>query len=241
MDAPSLLDQVRELRGQGQSPKQIARALGMAPSAVAPLIRAVAAQAGSGRQVGEVVACWVNAGWSIGLTVEASRGWIDVAPQDTNTAGGMVSALVVRKHGWDKLSVCGYLVDTYCLGVKNAQGPETGDEMDLRRFREIYFSAYSTDYQEAPLDLVQHLVFGAVEYARGLGFEPHPDFAEAAGHLGEWVGPSAIVFGKDGAPFYISGPYDNAKKIVRTLERTVGEPPNFNYILTLDETNRGFR
>jgi len=44
-------------------------------------------------------------------------------------------------------------------------------------------------------------VFSAVEYARGLGFEPHADFAPAAGHLGPWTGPSAITFGRDGKPF----------------------------------------
>ena len=30
------------------------------------------------------------------------------------------------------------------------------------------------------LELARHLVFGAVDYARGLGFEPHPDFARGA-------------------------------------------------------------
>src|SRR5881394_2681778 len=50
----------------------------------------------------------------------------------------------------------------------------------------------------------RHLVFGADAYARGLGFEPHPAFADGAGHLGGWEGPSAITFGRNGKPFYVS-------------------------------------
>jgi hypothetical protein len=65
-------------------------------------------------------------------------------------------------------------------------------------------------------------VFGSLEYAHGLGFEPHPDFEAAKGHLGPWTGPSSITFGKDGMPFYISGPYDNPEPVIRKLERSVG-------------------
>lgn len=46
----------------------------------------------------------------------------------------------------------------------------------------------------------------APEVARGLGFEPHADFAKAAGHLGEWDGVCDLEFGRDGMPMYIEGP-----------------------------------
>lgn len=36
-----------------------------------------------------------------------------------------------------------------------------------------------------PLELAQQLVYGAEEYARGLGFEPHPDDAAAKGPPGQ--------------------------------------------------------
>jgi hypothetical protein len=44
---------------------------------------------------------------------------------------------------------------------------------------------------------------GANSDARGLGFEPHADFAKAAGHLGEWDGVCDLEFGRDGMPMYI--------------------------------------
>jgi hypothetical protein len=66
-------------------------------------------------------------------------------------------------------------------------------------------------------------VFGSVQYARGLGFEPHPDFAAAARYLGSWVGPGAISFGKNGKPLCVFGPYDDHRSVIRTLKRTVGD------------------
>jgi hypothetical protein len=43
MTNPELIERVRELRQRGRTPKEIARALGLPPAAVAPLVRAVAA------------------------------------------------------------------------------------------------------------------------------------------------------------------------------------------------------
>ena len=59
-------------------------------------------------------------------------------------------------------------------------------------------------------------------FHKSLGFDSHPDFAAAAGHLGSWIGPSPISFGKDGKPLYVFGPYDEHRSVVRTLQRTVG-------------------
>ncbi|WP_326829796.1 helix-turn-helix domain-containing protein [Streptosporangium sp. NBC_01810] len=233
MDSAEFLDQVRELRGQGRSPKEIARTLGVSPSVVAPLIRAVAAENRATAPAPEIVGCWVNVGWSVGLSIDEGRGWVDEAASEDGTAG-IVSVLVARRHRWDKVAVCGYLVDVYCLGVKKALGPDIMDELALLRFLPDYYSAYSSGWQEAPIELAQDIVFGAIEYARGLGFEPAADFAQTADHLGTWEGPSAITFGKDGQPFYISGPHDNPRSVVKTLERTVGIG-DFHYIVTVPE------
>jgi hypothetical protein len=79
------------------------------------------------------------------------------------------------------------------------------------------------------LELAQHLVFGAVDYARGMGLEPHPDFAKCAHILGEWSGSSDIAFGRDGVPMYMQGPHDDTFAILATLRKTVGDG-NFHYM-----------
>ncbi|MGN9907915.1 hypothetical protein ACTMTJ_10240 [Phytohabitans sp. LJ34] len=70
--------------------------------------------------------------------------------------------------------------------------------------------------------------FSAPPSARGLGFEPHPDFRQAAAHLGTWQPPGRITFGYHGEPNFQQGPYDNPTRILRTLDRAVG-PGNYHH------------
>ncbi|MEO3892685.1 helix-turn-helix domain-containing protein [Nonomuraea sp. B5E05] len=220
-----LKDRVRELRLQGRSPKEIARALKVAPSVVAPLVRAIAAETAPTGDP-EVVGCWINTGWSDGLDVDPARGWVDEAPD--SGADGMVCVLVARRHTWDRMTVCGYLADVYCLGVKNAIGPDVLDDLELRRFREYFFGEYA-GWQEAPIELARHLVLGSIDYARTLGFEPDEEFEPVAGALGAWDEKSAITFGRDGRPFYVEGPHDDAAKVLRILRRTLSDD-DFDYV-----------
>jgi IS30 family transposase len=53
---------VRQLRAAGRSPKQIARALGVRPATVAPLVRTLAQQDAATQQEPAVVGCWVSPG-----------------------------------------------------------------------------------------------------------------------------------------------------------------------------------
>src|SRR5205814_10549883 len=103
------------------------------------------------------------------------------------------------------------------------------DGVGLPRVGRHFVAGYVGDPLEAPIDLAREVVLGSVEYARSLGFDPHPDFAAAEGHLGSWAGPGTITFGKDGKPLYISGPYDDPRPVIRTLERTVGRG-NFEFL-----------
>ena len=228
MDSEDLKGRVRALRARGYAPKQIARALGMPPATVASLVRAIAAadQAGAGEHT--LVGCWVSPGWSQGLTVQGHPEWPEVDAADPG-AQGLVSVLVTRQERYGRVGVCGWLVDVYCLGVKDVVGPRVTDERRAAEFTRSYFAAYQAPPLQAPVELARHLVFGAVAYGRSLGFEPAPGFQATAGHLGPWTGPSAIGFGRDGKPFFVQGPHDNASAILTTLERSVG-PDNFHFV-----------
>jgi hypothetical protein len=222
------LGQVRLLRKRGLTPKQIARTLGVSTAEATRLVRTVAMTAQAGAEPA-LVGCWISPTWSTGLTLGDHPDWPRHEDEGAGT-DGLVSVLVAREHRHGRVSVCGYLADVYCLGVKNAVGPNIMDDLGLHRFLDQFFSAYHDDPLAAPIELAREIVFGSLEYARDLGFDPHPDFAAAQGHLGPWTGPSTITFGKNGKPFYISGPHDNPRAIVRTLERTAGAG-NFDYVL----------
>jgi hypothetical protein len=201
MPDPELMERVRTLRERGSSPKEIARALKLPPATVASLIRAVAAERPPAAQAPAIAGCWVSAGWATGLSVQDHLEWPGIDARGDLGREGLVTVLVAAERGGSKVSVCGYLVDVYCLGVKDALGPHGLDRRKLPEFVHQYFRTSDEPPLAAPADLARHLVFGAVAYARELGFEPHPDFAAAAGHLEPWMSPSAISFGRDGKPF----------------------------------------
>lgn len=211
-----LMQEVRRLRAKGASPKDIARALRVPPAKVAPLVRLIAAQNAESRPPSDVVESWISPGWHDGLMFAPRPDW-PVNPAAADGAGGLATVMVVRPDQRSRSRVCVYLVDTFCLGVKNVVGPETVSDNRLTKLRHSVFAGYDELAMSAPLELAQHLVFGAVEFARGLGFEPHPDFAAAADHLGVWSGNCPIEFGYNGSPFYIEGPYDDVDAIASVL------------------------
>ncbi len=236
MNPADISPRVIELRARGLTPKEIAKTLGVRRSEIEPLIRAHAEKASSAMEL-RVLGCWTSPGWSSGLRWDGHPEWRDGAYDEGREDGGseaglprLASVLVARENRYGKVSVCGYLIDAHCLGVKDAIGPRIMDRVELRQFVSRYFSVYDGNPKEASLELAQALVLGALEFARGLGFEPHPDFEACRGHLGDWAGPSAIKFGFHGRPYFIPGPKDDVVAIRRTLERTVGRG-NFECLL----------
>jgi hypothetical protein len=133
-----------------------------------------------------------------------------------------VTIVAARDLSGSRISACCYLVDVYCLGVKDAFGPRVMDRRKLAEFVFDTFTAYEGSAMEAPAELARQLVFGATEYAQGLGFEPCGGFDACADHLGPWEGPSVIGFGRGGKPFFVQGPRDNARRVLQTLENSVG-------------------
>lgn len=223
---------VRELRGRGLSPKEIARSLGISPATASKLVRQLAVERDQANPGANQIECLLNTGWSTGLQISGHPAWHDPGADDGT--GGLVTALVAHRRQHRRgATVCVYLLDVYCLGVKNAMGPDNLDDQRLRRLTDKAFSGYHEPPEPAPIELVRDLVLGAAEYAKTLGFDPHPDFHQARAHLGPWTPPSTITFGHNGKPTYISGPYDNPDHIISTLRRAVGRKA-FSYTVGLD-------
>ena len=215
------MDRILELRAKGSAPRHIARTVGLRSSEVSALLRRAAKDRPGEAGPGPLIGCWVNDGWASGLTVHGHPDWPGHDDDDAGF-GGLASVLVARRNRHNKVSACGYLVDVYCLGVKNVLGPKLLDDHELVALRRRFFDAYEGEPLAASFDLVQHLVLGAIDFARGLGFEPHGDYAQAADHLGVAEGPSDIEFGWRGKPYFIQGPYDDQRRIIRTLGSAVG-------------------
>jgi hypothetical protein len=230
-----LLDRVRALRAAGSGPKQVARALGLRPAQAGVLLRRAAEAAHTATMPGgrEVVGCWVNAGWSTGLDLSARPAWAaqDVGAGEGAVGAGFAQLLVARRERASRVTVCGLLVDVYCLGVKNVIAPQSIGEGSLQAHRRSYFGAFDEPSLPIGIEQAQAIAYGAVSYARGLGFEPAPGFADAAVVLGEPAGGLPVIgFGNEGLPFYLNGPRDDARAVLATLERTCGVG-NYRYLL----------
>jgi hypothetical protein len=223
---------VMELRTQGLTPKAIARRLALRPAEVAVLIRKQAARLEADAppsSLAPLAACYVSRGWSEGLGLHGeAAGWRKLDGGSV-TGHGLVSVLWAHERGREYVTMCCCLVDVFCLGVKDSLGPRKITAHELPAFVSRYFEAYGAPPIAAPLPLVQNLVMGAVHYARSLGFAPHPDFARVRPALGDWTEPGPITFGRNGKPFFIAGPRDDANLVMRTLRGTVGDG-NFHFL-----------
>ncbi|SBT49237.1 hypothetical protein [Micromonospora narathiwatensis] len=218
-------------RADGRTPKQVTREPGVARATVGPLVRSVAVSQPGLVGLGDLplIGCWVNPGWSSGLIIEdRPADWVD-ADDPGDDFDGLTGVMVARRDDRG-VSLAGFLVDTYCLGAKNAVPPTMLDQYDMPYFVAEFFGAYPDPPMRAPIDLARNLVFGAVDFAWRLGFEPHQDYHSAVGHLGLWQPPGRIAFGRNGRPLFIQGPHDDVGRVIRTLDRSVGAG-NYEYTI----------
>lgn len=135
------------------------------------------------------------------------------------------------KHGQVAFAV--FLVDMYCLGVKNAM-------WNIRSRSEIesLTSKWSRDYKIIKLkpECTRKLVEGAVEYARNLGITPHEDYQRARLIFGDIDGAACteeFVYGRDGKPFFIGGPHDSparCRQIIGMLNSRLG-PQGHHFLM----------
>jgi hypothetical protein len=151
-------------------------------------------------------------------------------------ASGIGTAVVSRKLPNGNIVAAGFLLDVWCLGVKNAfVRVESAFEYPTL-IRNI-----SENETLAPFDpaCARKLVEEAVAYAADLGFPPHPDYELSRrifGDIDKDACPTEFHFGKDGKPWYMSGPYETpamARRIVETLRQRCGGD-GFHYMVGVD-------
>lgn len=151
---------------------------------------------------------------------------------------GIGTVILTRDLPSGEIVMGGYLVDTYCLGIKNAF-LKASNVFDYREFIEEI--SYSEDLERADPSFARKLVEDGLAYAQGLGFRPHKDYKKARllfGSIDSSNCDSNFEFGKDGKPFYISGPFDSPQKIERirrSLTKSCGEDGFELMILSKDD------
>jgi len=149
---------------------------------------------------------------------------------------GISSVLISRKLESGQVAFVVFLVDVYCLGVKDVMlGVVPRSRYDWQVHGKL-----SDEYRLVKLkpEAARKLVEGAVEYARNLGLRPHPDYHKASPIFGDVDADRCteeFVYGKDGKPYFFAGPHDSpwrCKQIIRTLTDHCG-PDGFYYTVPL--------
>ncbi len=146
---------------------------------------------------------------------------------------GIGNLLLSRAQPDGRLAVGGFLLDIFCLGIKDAFAAFMTRVECAERVSRMSATQGFQSFEPACL---RKLVEGGVAYARDLGFNPHADYAAASqifGDLDSSTCPRRFEYGRDGKPLYVSGPHETAARvdaIIEQLERRVGAG-NFDYLM----------
>jgi hypothetical protein len=139
---------------------------------------------------------------------------------------GLAVVVIARRQPNGNLVFGDYLVDNYCLGLKDTFCNADIPSGEFRReFLPKLFQTAGKPISISP-DLAHEIIYGSIEYAKQFGFRPHRDFDLSQSILdpsGAHPRTGQVEFGKDGKPFFIQGPHDNVDAILRQLARTAGE------------------
>jgi hypothetical protein len=222
------LQEIYRLRDRNVSPKQIARSLGLRPADVSAAIRDRASTEALDRvargELDPLECCLINA-----TGAQRLLGIGSASDRQLNDQG-LAQLILARKVG-SKLQVCSFLIDYWCLGVKNVLGPRKLSAEDLTEYVKKTYSTFEEPGVELTIEQAWSIIGGAIAYSKSLGLQPHRDFENAKEILGPQPDSlTSIEFGKDGKPTYISGPHDNVDRILKTLRDNVGDG-NFECIL----------
>ena len=147
---------------------------------------------------------------------------------------GLCTVVVARKHTTGNVTFGVYLMDTFCLGLKNTYPLFNRSQF---YYEDIINQMYAMHGDKMRIDyaLAHNIIYGGIAYAEDLGFKPNKDWATSQFILEEDTEDIELIdveFGKNGKPFFINGPLDNVGKVKARLDASVGAG-NYNVLINL--------
>ncbi|MDO8899371.1 MAG: hypothetical protein Q7V19_17090 [Bacteroidales bacterium] len=150
---------------------------------------------------------------------------------------GIAQVVVARKHSNGNITAGFYLVDLYCLGVKDSTFIFNNTEVEYNAMLNEYFPRKTRS--SISYALAHNIIYAAIEFADSFGFKPEKTFTEVTQYILEEdtdeVELIDVECGYNGKPLFIKGPFDDkikTNRIINQLEQTAG--PN-NYYVVLEE------
>ena len=136
--------------------------------------------------------------------------------------------IVSRNHKGGRISFASYLVDTFCLGIK--------DTFFRLRITPEEFKDYITAIDEnigiekCSYEVAHNWVWGGVDWAEEAGLKPHKDFAITQFMLEEDTDEVPLIdqpFGRDGMHFLMANSKQELNKYLPILQEHLGD--DFGY------------
>lgn len=145
---------------------------------------------------------------------------------------GLGQIVVAREHINGKVTLGSYLVDKFCLGVKNTFYKFSMSEYEYDEFvsRVCSHGAKEISYEEA-----HNRIFGAVEFAEEAGIEPHKNFKLTQYILEEDDDRVPLIeyeYGKDGKHYLIAKNNLEASRYLPLLRKNLGD--DFKWVILAD-------
>lgn len=157
-----------------------------------------------------------------GQMMSACQGKIELCCISNQLDGGLGYVLLARRAGPGQLAYFMVLVDTYCLGVKQALGGIVADSTVRKQ-------AEQSGMESIEPSVARGLVESAIEFASQAGLKPHADYEKVFALWGDIPRGSIeghYQMGHDGKHLYMPGPFEDSARqmaILATMNRHLGE------------------
>ncbi|MDR1937517.1 MAG: hypothetical protein LBQ73_03325 [Tannerellaceae bacterium] len=159
--------------------------------------------------------------------------WINDEWRKTKIA----EVVIARQHANGNITVCIYLADLACLGIKDTQ------YLFNVKIEDFYnsISKIPAHFIDIPYKLAHNVILAAIRYAAKYGFPPYIGYTQTTSFFLEGEDKkiprmSIPCGGKNGKPMYVNTGHESPaqeKEILKHLDQIVGKG-NYNYLLRAD-------
>mgnify|MGYP003305966606 CR=1 FL=1 len=126
---------------------------------------------------------------------------------------GEGTVIVVRRHPNDKFTLATYLLDIFCLGVKDTFYRLRLDEFEYEEFFDKYTSM---EVKEITYNEAHNWIYGAIAFAEEAGIAPHKDF-----NVTQYMLEEDIEIEKRDGKFYVVKGFDKVRAALEKGESLV--------------------
>ena len=152
-----------------------------------------------------------------------------IAPPDWQESG-MAHVIVTRVRPSGNLVMTSFLVDTFCLGVKDAGYHENMTPSDFEEYLNNYRKGMGLE--EISYNEAHNIIYGAIAFAEDGGIKPNKEFDPAGYILEEDTEDIPLIeydFGKNGKHFLIVHPDKKEMPFYHILKKNLGD--DFEFVI----------